>query len=73
MMWSSLYYNKALSWNELCCMVPFGKTYPDTTITGFGYRISTQLPTGTQAGEEMGKKKKHIFVKMIEIWTEITN
>lgn len=37
----------------------------DTIFTGFGYRISTQLPTGTQAGEEMGEKD--IFIKMVEI------
>lgn len=33
---------------------------------GFHYRISTWLLTGT--GEKMGEK-----VKMVEIWTEITN
>lgn len=52
-------------------MVPFGKIYLDTIFTGFDYRISTQLPTGTQE-RKWARRIKHIFVKMVEIWTEIT-
>lgn len=37
----------------------------DTIFTGFAYRISTQLPTGTQAGEEMGEKDKAYFCKNV--------
>lgn len=72
MMWSSLYYNKALSWNELSCMVPFGETDLDTIFTGFDYRISTRLPTGLQE-RKWARRIKHIFVKVAEIWTEITS
>lgn len=35
----------------------------DAIFIGFAYRISTQLPTGTQAREEIGKKDKAYFYK----------